>query len=163
LAELATTTLSTDLGGVGGVINSGFVSGGKADGVSLMDWGLAGVVNAVSDVNSILDTGVVSGWEMSLSETGERLGGLVNDEAGGMGERGLTTAVFAEFAELGSAIALGGLRACIAPTLPDAGGVFSRIVGLVTARIWGLAVRTSGSFGFAVANFLSEVLESAVL
>jgi hypothetical protein len=80
-----------------------------------------------------------------------------------MGERGLTTAVFAEFAELDSAIAFGGLRGGVAPTLPDAGGVFSRIVGLVTARIWGLAVRTSDSLVFTVANFLSEVLESAVL
>jgi len=130
--------------------------------------GFTGGVNAISGVNSIVDAVVVS--DLALSELEGRLGGLINDEAEGMGEEGgLTTAVLAGGSELGSAILLGGLGALgggvADPTLTEAGGGLSRIVGLLTARICCLAVRASGSLFFAAttAAFFSAALGSIVL
>jgi hypothetical protein len=169
LSDALSEFLAIALGGTGGAINSGC----GTDGDGLIACEITGEVNGVSEVNSILDTGVISGLEFSPSGIEGRLGGLTNEDARGMGERWLvTTAVLVGDSELGSSIGLigldggliGGSRGGVDPTLTETGGEVSRMVGLVTARICCLAVRASASLVFAAAaTFFSEALESAGL
>jgi len=162
-AAIATATFPLDLGAVGGAINSDFDSGSDTDFDSLIAGEVASRGNAVSEINSILGAGIVS--DCSSSETEGRLGGLTNEEAGGMGKEWLVTAVLAEGAELGSTTSLGELRMVVtSTTLAEGGGELSRIVGLATARICCLAVRDSDSLVLAtVGAFFAKVLDSVAL